>query len=124
MRERERRTGFIFFIKTGRPETTRDTWIWTAEATGKKIGTWRTSNGGRPWKRVDSNEHPHGQMQIYQPDSSGLVFMTWTGTCPGSGTLPGNEKCTASTTTNRYSIQRQFKTSQFESVRSIRSANS
>jgi hypothetical protein len=24
---------------------------------------------------VDSNEHPHGQMQIHQPDTSGVVFM-------------------------------------------------
>jgi hypothetical protein len=39
-------TGFIFFIDTGRAETTRVTWIWTAEGTGGKIGTWRTSDRG------------------------------------------------------------------------------
>jgi hypothetical protein len=68
-------TGFIFFIDTGRPETTTDTLIWTAEGSGGKIGTWRTSDRGRTWTQVDSNEHPHGQMQIYQPDTGGVVFM-------------------------------------------------
>jgi hypothetical protein len=39
-------TGFIFFIDTRRAGTTTDTWIWTAEATGGKIGTWRPSDPG------------------------------------------------------------------------------
>jgi len=68
-------TGFIFFIDTGHAETTAGTWIWTAEATGREIGTWRTSDHGRTWTQIDSNEHPHGQMQIYQPDNGGIVFM-------------------------------------------------
>lgn len=67
-------TGMIFFIDTGDAATTARTWLWTAEATGGKIGTWRTADGGHTWTRVDSNEHPHGQMQIYQ-DASGTVFM-------------------------------------------------
>jgi hypothetical protein len=68
-------TSFIFFINTGRSDTTRATWMWTAEATGQGIGTWRTSDQGRTWTKVDSNEHPHGQMQIYQPNNGGLIFM-------------------------------------------------
>ena len=80
-------TGIIFFIDTGRAETTRDTWIWTAEATGGKIGTWRTSDAGRSWIRVDRNEHPHGQMQIYQPDNGGVVFMPALHSDLGAGVL-------------------------------------
>jgi hypothetical protein len=80
-------TGFIFFIDTGRAETTTDTWIWTAEATGRKIGTWRTSDRGRTWTQVDSNEHPHGQMQIYQPDDGGIVFMPGFNSDLGAGVL-------------------------------------
>jgi hypothetical protein len=84
-------TGFIFFIDTGRPQTTRDTWIWTAEGTGGKIGTWRTSDRGRTWTRVGSNEHPHGQMQIYQPDSGGTVFMPAFYSDLGAGVLRSND---------------------------------
>jgi hypothetical protein len=80
-------TGSIFFIDTGRAETTRDTWIWTAEGTGGKVGTWRTSDQGRTWTQVDSNEHPHGQMQIYQPDNSGVVFMPALYSKLGAGVL-------------------------------------
>jgi hypothetical protein len=80
-------TGFIFFIDTGRAETTRDTLIWTAEHTGRKIGTWRTSDRGRTWTQVDSNEHPHGQMQIYQPDNRGIVFMPAFHSDLGAGVL-------------------------------------
>ncbi len=80
-------TGFIFFIDTGRAETTRDTWIWTAEATGKRVGTWRTNDGGRTWTRVSSNMHPHGQMQIYQPDKGGIVFMPGFHSDLGAGVL-------------------------------------
>jgi hypothetical protein len=68
-------TGFLFFIDTGNAATTAKTWLWTAQGTGGVIGTWRTSNGGAIWERVDSNEHPHGQMQIYQPDNGGTVYM-------------------------------------------------
>ena len=75
-------TGFIFFIDTGRAATTRGTWIWSAEATGGKIGTWRTNE-----IQVDRNEHPHGQMQIYQPDSGGVVFMPALHSDLGAGVL-------------------------------------
>jgi hypothetical protein len=86
--KQSRGTSFIFFIDTGLAETTTDTWIWTAEATpGRKIGTWRTSDGGRTWIQVDSNEHPHGQMQIYQPDNGGIVFMPAFHSGLGAGVL-------------------------------------
>jgi hypothetical protein len=77
-------TAFVFFIDTGLAETTKATWIWTAEASPeRRIGTWRTSDHGRTWKNVDTNEHPHGQMQIYQPNKSGLVLM------PGANSRAG-----------------------------------
>lgn len=80
-------TGSIFFLDTGRAETTRETWLWTAEGTGGKVGTWRTSDQGRSWTQVDSNEHAHGQMQIYQPDHSGVVFMPALYSNLGAGVL-------------------------------------
>lgn len=80
-------TSFIFFINTGRPEATRATWIWTAEAAGQGIGTWRTDNQGRKWIKVDTNEHPHGQMQIYQPNNGGIVFMPSFNSSLGPGVL-------------------------------------
>jgi hypothetical protein len=68
-------TGSLFFINTGDIATTAKTWLWSAQSANGVIGTWRTSNGGLSWVRVDTNEHPHGQMQIYQPDTSGVVYM-------------------------------------------------
>ena len=67
-------TGAIFFVNTG-TAATATTWLWTAQGTGGAIGTWRTETGGAAWVRVDSNEHPHGLMQIYQSDASGLIYM-------------------------------------------------
>jgi hypothetical protein len=80
-------TASVFFINTGDAATTADTWLWTAEGTGGKIGTWRTRNGGRTWTRVDTNEHPHGQMQIYQPDTTGVVYMPGSYSGLGAGVL-------------------------------------
>jgi hypothetical protein len=80
-------TGSIFFIDTGRAETTTGTWLWTAEGAGGKFGTWRTSDSGRTWTYLDSNEHPHGQMQIYQPDNGGTVFMPAFNSGLGAGVL-------------------------------------
>jgi hypothetical protein len=68
-------TGFIFFINTGDPTSTRRTWLWSAQGTGGAVGTWRTIDGGASWTKVDNNEHPHGNMQIFQPDTSGVLFM-------------------------------------------------
>jgi hypothetical protein len=80
-------TGFLFFINTGNPATTAKTWLWTAQGSGGVIGTWRTSDGGATWVRVDSNEHPHGQMQIYQPDAFGVVYMPGIFSKLGAGVL-------------------------------------
>jgi hypothetical protein len=67
-------SAFVFFIDTGNAATTRSTWLWSAQGTGGTVGTWRTTDGSK-WKQVDNNEHQHGGMQIYQPDTSGVVFM-------------------------------------------------
>lgn len=52
-----------------------------------KVGTWRTEDAGQSWTRVDSNEHPHGQMQIYQPYTSGVIFMPDIYSAHGQGIL-------------------------------------
>ena len=68
-------TAYLYFVNTGNASTTATTWLYSAQATGGSIGTWRTSNGGASWQRVDSNEHPHGTAQYYQPDTGGVVYM-------------------------------------------------
>lgn len=80
-------TGTIFFINTGNPATTAQTWLWISEGTGGKVGAWRTTDAGTTWIRVDSNEHPHGQLQIYQPDTSGVLYMPGIYSALGSGVL-------------------------------------
>jgi len=70
-------TGGIAFVDTGMASTTRDTWLWLGSQSGGNIGTWRTSNAGIAWKKVEKNEHTNGATQVvYQPDKSGAVFMT------------------------------------------------
>lgn len=64
---------YVFFIDTGDPATTRNTWLTIAQATGGNDGTWRTTDAGANWKRVDSNEHGHGQAQLFQ--TGGVVYM-------------------------------------------------
>jgi hypothetical protein len=64
---------YVFFIDTGELETTRETWLAIAQATGGNDGTWRTADGGDTWKKVDSNEHGHGQAQLFQ--TGGVVYM-------------------------------------------------
>lgn len=68
-------TNMVFFIDTGNAASTRGTWLWTAQGTGGAVGTWRTSDGGAHWTHVESLEHEHGGMQIYQPDANGTVFI-------------------------------------------------
>jgi hypothetical protein len=68
-------TGFLFFVNTGNAGTTANTWLWTAQGTGGAIGTWRTASGGSSWTKVDTNEHPHGEAQFYQPDTTGVIYM-------------------------------------------------
>jgi hypothetical protein len=80
-------TSFVFFINTGDAATTAQTWLWSAVESGGKTGTWRTADAGATWTRVDHNEHTHGQMQIYQPDTSGVVYMPGKYSALGQGVL-------------------------------------
>jgi hypothetical protein len=68
-------TGGINFIDTGDAAATRRTFLWLSQASGGGIGTWRTSDDGASWTRVETNEHPGGISQIYQPDDKGVVYM-------------------------------------------------
>jgi hypothetical protein len=80
-------TGYISFIDTGNSSTTRGTWLWLAQQSGGIYGTWRTTDSGGTWVQVDTNEHPGGSFQIYQPDTSGVLFMAGTGSALGQGVL-------------------------------------
>ncbi len=80
-------TAVIFFINTGSSSTTSNTWLWVSEASGGAYGTWRTSNSGSTWSRVDTNEHGHGTTQIYQPDTSGVVYVAGLYSALGWGVL-------------------------------------
>ncbi len=79
-------TGLVFFIDTGSAASTRGNWLWMGQSTGGASGTWRTSNSGLSWTRVDKNEH-FGAGQIFQPDTSGVVFMAGAGSDLGAGVL-------------------------------------
>jgi hypothetical protein len=79
-------TAFMNFIDTGNSSTTAQTWIWTAQETGGNYGTWRTTNSGSTWTKVDKLEHPHGAEQIYQP-GGGVVFLAGTYSVLGNGVL-------------------------------------
>jgi fibronectin type 3 domain-containing protein len=80
-------TGAIFFINTGNSVTASQTWLWLAQQAGGAYGTWRTTDGGATWTQVDKNEHPHGSSQIYQPDTSGIVYMAGAYSAEGWGVL-------------------------------------
>ncbi len=80
-------TGFLFFINTGTASSTRTTWLWIGQSNAGTIGTWRTTDSGATWVMVDKNEHVGGSTQIYQPDNSGVVFMTGGNSALGSGVL-------------------------------------
>jgi hypothetical protein len=80
-------TAFAFFINTGSAATTANTWLWIHQITGGVYGTWRTTNAGATWTKVDNGEHPHGIAQIYQPDTSGVVYMAQQYSALGDGVL-------------------------------------
>jgi hypothetical protein len=81
-------TGVLTFVKTGTAATTATTWLWSAQAAGGAIGTWRTTNAGASWTKVDNNEHPHGGTQTYyQPDTSGVIYMAGVYSAHGWGVL-------------------------------------
>ena len=79
-------SGAIFFINTGNAATTRGNWLWMAGASGGKYGTWRTTNSGTNWGKVDNDEHSD-QPQIYQPDNSGVVYIPGVYSALGWGVL-------------------------------------
>jgi hypothetical protein len=80
-------TGALVFIDMSNAEATRNTWLYLPQASGGTIGTWRTTDGGAHWTRVDSNEKEHSYYQIYQPDSLGAVFMAGIYSSLGNGVL-------------------------------------
>jgi hypothetical protein len=80
------RSPSIFFINTGNASTTRGTWLWIGDQAGGLNGTWRTATGGSQWVKVDGNEHV-GNTQIYQPDASGVLYMTGAYSPLGNGVL-------------------------------------
>jgi hypothetical protein len=65
----------INFIDTGDATTTKNTWLWMASDAAIGVGTWRTSDGGVTWTKVESSVHPGGVSDIYQPDAGGVVYM-------------------------------------------------
>src|SRR5580765_8719265 len=68
-------TAGVFFIDTGSAATTRNTWLWEFQQdTSASSGTWRTSNGGLSWTKVNTITKPHGGAMIYQPDTSGVLY--------------------------------------------------
>jgi hypothetical protein len=79
-------TAFLNFVDTGNATTTGQTWLWTAQESGGTYGTWRTSNSGTSWTKVDSGEHAHGALQIYQA-GGGVIFMGETYSALGNGVL-------------------------------------
>jgi hypothetical protein len=80
-------TSGLVFINTGDPATTRSTWLFLAQGSGGQVGTWRTTNGGAKWTRVDTNEKEHSYYQIYQPDTNGVVYMAGIYSSLGFGVL-------------------------------------
>ena len=76
----------IFFLNTGTSATTRRTWLWMGDQVNGATGTWRTANSGTAWIQVDKNEHI-GNTQIYQPDTTGVVYMTGNNSALGAGVL-------------------------------------
>lgn len=74
----------IFFVNTGSASTTRGTWLWMGNPSGGAFGTWRTTNSGTNWIQVDKSE---GVAQLYQPDSSGIIFVAGSYSASGPGVL-------------------------------------
>jgi len=110
-------SGAIFFINTGVAATTRGNWLWMGQQSGGTYGTWRTSNSGAAWVKVDKNEHG-GSPQLYQPDNNGVVYMAGAYSDLGWGVLRsvdygetwshegnnGNEAVVFGTTKNVYAM--------------------
>jgi hypothetical protein len=80
-------TGEIIFIDNGTAAQTRVTWLWMGAPSGGMVGTWRTTNSGGTWTRVDSNEHTTGVTQTFQPDTGGVMYMAGVYSALGWGVL-------------------------------------
>jgi hypothetical protein len=80
-------TGKLSFINTGNATATRNTWLWISQNTGGMVGTWRTTNGGSTWSKVENNEHAAGVEQTYQPDNNGVLYMAGAYSALGWGVL-------------------------------------
>lgn len=76
-------TGYAFFVNTGTAATTAQTLLWIGQGSA---GTWRTTNDGTNWTRVDLNNFPGADGQLYQP-GNGVVFMAGGGSALGNGIL-------------------------------------
>jgi hypothetical protein len=77
-------TSFAFFIDCGNAAATRNTWLYITQ---QNAGTWRTTNCGGSWTKVDNNTHPHGACQIYQAAPNGAVYMAGVYSSLGWGVL-------------------------------------
>lgn len=77
---------YVEFIDTGSASSTRRTWLWVADGNGS-TGTWRTTNSGGTWTKVDSNEFFSSAAQIHQPDKNGVVFIAGRQSLLGDGIL-------------------------------------
>jgi hypothetical protein len=81
----------IDFIDMNDPQKTRSTWLWRAQRTGGKFGTWRTEDSGKDWTQVETNEHEAGMTQIYQPDPMGVVYMAGLYSANGDGVFRSDD---------------------------------
>jgi hypothetical protein len=79
------RSASILFVNTGNATTTRGTWLWISDF-GSGQGTWRTTNGGAAWSKVDNNQYI-GAAQLYQPDNNGVIYMAGADSALGAGVL-------------------------------------
>lgn len=85
-------TAFLFFVDTGNSTTTAQTWLWMGQSNGGAQGTWRTTNGGVSWAKVETCEHPHGASQIYQPNTTGTLLIAGEyATAGGQGVLQSTD---------------------------------
>lgn len=77
-------SALVFFINTGSASTTAQTFIWIGQG---GAGTWRSTNSGANWSRVDLN---NGAVQLYQP-GNGVVYMAGQGSAHGAGVLRSSD---------------------------------
>lgn len=52
---------------------------------------WRTTDSGAHWTQVDTDEKEHAYYQIYQPDTSGVVYAAGIYSKEGNGLLKSTD---------------------------------